>query len=118
MRRDLWDHETEKRIRVRLVLRILAPGFGGFPDNDGGEAGAVIVEAGAEHAVDGGGDVFDAGDEILELRNLDVEVFVVEAVDDGFGDDALESGDIDEHAVAAGLAAEGDLELVVVAVAM
>lgn len=76
------------------------------------------MEFGLEDFVDGGGDVFDGGDGGFEFGDFEVEVFVVEAGDDVFGDDFFEGGDVDEEALFVGAAAEGHLQFVVVAMAV
>src|SRR6266581_4341169 len=97
-------HKGYLSFRVSLfgfLFTIFAPRLRRLPDGNAGEAGTGGLQLGLQQAVDDLGDVFDAGDFAGELGDLDVEVLVVEAVDDGLGNDLFEGGDVDEQAAGA-----------------
>lgn len=82
--------------------------------------GAGLGDGGAEEVVEDAGDVFDGGVDaavVVELGRVEVEVFVVEACDDGVVDDLFELGDGEEW-FAAGVKPgfDGGFKAIVVAV--
>ena len=93
---SLLDHQLPHARSTSFA--VFAPGFRGLPDGDGCEFSTGSFDGGLEQAIDRHGDVLDGWDELAEFRELDIEIAMVEFVDDGRGDDALESGHLDQGA--------------------